>query len=100
MLLNRGTYNGRKFFSEDSYRQLLPTKLTGINRRWGIGTSPMEEPGLSSEAFGHAAASGAVFRVDPKHDLIIISARNKVGGNQEEFQKRLIEVCTAPFRHK
>ncbi len=100
MLLNRGTLNGYRFFSEDSYRQFLPAKLAGIDRRWGIGTSPMEGHGLSGEAFGHAAASGAVFRVDPKNDLIIVSARNKVSGNQEEFEKRLIEACTAPFRRE
>ncbi len=99
MLLNRGTYNGHRFFSEDSYRQMLPAKLAGIDRLWGIGTSLMEEHGLSLEAFGHAAASGAVFRVDPKNELIIVSARNTVGGNQEEFEKRLVEACTAPFQH-
>ncbi len=100
MLLNRGAYNGYRFFSEDFYHQLLPAQLPGIDRRWGIGTSPMEGHGLSSEAFGHLAASGSVFRIDPKNDLIIISARNKVGENQKEFEQRLIEACTAPFRHE
>jgi CubicO group peptidase (beta-lactamase class C family) len=100
MLLNRGRYNGCKFFSEDSYHQMLPAKLAGIDRQWGIGTSLMEGHGLSKEAFGHLAASGAVFRVDPKNDLIIVSARNKVSRNQEEFEKRLIEACTAPFRRE
>lgn len=100
MLLNRGTYNGYRFFSEESYRQLLPTKLHGIERQWGIGTSPMGGHGLSGEAFGHAAASGALFRVDPQNDLIIISARNKVSRTQEEFEKRLIEACTAPLRRE
>ena len=100
MLLNRGMYNGYKFFSEDSYHQMLPARLAGLDRQWGIGTSPMEEPGLSKEAFGHLAASGSVFRIDPKNELIVISARNKVSGNQEEFERRLIEACTAPFRHE
>lgn len=102
MLLNRGTYCGYKLFSEDSYHHMLPAKLTGIDRKWGIGTSAMEGNGLSNEAFGHLAASGSMFRIDPKHDLIIISARNRIGssGKQEEFEKRLTEVCTAPFRHE
>jgi hypothetical protein len=100
MLLNRGTYDGYRFFSENTYHQMLPVKLPGMDRRWGIGTSPMDGHGLSDEAFGHAAASGAVFRVDPKDDLIIVSARNRPSGNQEEFEKRLIEVCTAPFRRE
>ncbi len=99
MLLNRGTYNGYKFFSEDSYHQMLPARLAGLDRQWGIGTAVMDELGLSKEAFGHLAASGSVFRIDPKNDLIIVSARNKVSDNQEEFEKRLIEACTEPFRH-
>ncbi len=100
MLLNRGTYDGYAFFSADSWRRMLPAGVEGTDRRWGIGTSPMDEPGLSEEAFGHAAASGAMFRVDPGHDLVIISARNRVGGNQEEFEKRLVGACTAPFRDR
>jgi len=100
MLLNRGTYNGYTFFSEESFRHMLPARVEGTDRRWGIGTSPMEEPGLGKGAFGHAAASGAMFRVDPGHDLIIISARSRVGRNQEEFEKRLVGACTAPFRDK
>ncbi|MFN0156700.1 MAG: serine hydrolase domain-containing protein, partial [Bacteroidota bacterium] len=98
MLLNRGVYNGHRFFSENSYQQMLPTKLAGLDRRWGIGTSPMDEHGLSKSAFGHLAASGSVFRIDPENDLIIISARNKVSGNQEQFEQRLIEACTAPLQ--
>ncbi len=100
MLLNRGTYDGYRFFSEDSYHHMLPAQLPGIDRRWGIGTSPMEGHGLSSEAFGHLAASGSVFRIDPKNEIIIISARNKVSENQKALEQRLIEACTAPFRHE
>jgi CubicO group peptidase (beta-lactamase class C family) len=100
MLLNRGVYAGRRIFSGESYGRMLPAPVPGTDRRWGIGTSPMEEPGLGEGAFGHAAASGAMFRVDPEHGLLIVSARNRVGGDQEEFERRLVEACTAPFRDK
>ncbi len=98
MLLNRGVYNGHRFFSENSYHQMLPANLTALDRRWGIGTSPMEERGLSKSAFGHLAASGSVFRIDPENDLIIISARNRVSENQEQFEQRLIEACIVPLQ--
>jgi len=94
MLLNKGIYNGFKFFSEQSFEKMLPEKLPVSDRKWGIGTSPMEGHGLSETAFGHFAASGSVFRIDPKNDLIIISARNKPGKYHDEFENKLIESCT------
>ena len=99
MLLNRGVYNGYRFFSEESYAKMLPARLANSNRRWGIGTSPMDGHGLSESAFGHGAASGAVFRIDPKNDLIIISARNRIGKSHDEFENRLIEACAVPIEN-
>ncbi len=95
MLLNRGTYNGRRFFSEQSFDAMLPKKVPVGDRRWGIGTSPMDENGLSDAAFGHGAASGSVLRIDPKNDLIIISARNSVGRHHDDFERKLIRQCVS-----
>lgn len=94
-LLNKGCYNGYRFFSEQSFNKMLPKKLSMSDRSWGIGTSPRNKHGLSNLAFGHSAASGTVFCVDPKNDLIIISARNKPGKMHDEFEKTFIESCTA-----
>ncbi|MFZ4622246.1 MAG: serine hydrolase domain-containing protein, partial [Bacteroidota bacterium] len=95
MLLNRGAYNGRRFFSEQSFGAMLPKKLPVGDRRWGIGTSPMDENGLSDAAFGHGAASGSVLRIDPKNDLIIISARSSVGRFHDDFERKLIRQCVS-----
>ncbi len=95
MLLNKGIYNGSQLFSEKSFEMMLPKKLPAGNRNWGIGTTPMTGHGLSESAFGHGAASGSVFRVDPQNDLIIISARNKTGKYHDEIENSLIESCTS-----
>ena len=95
LLLNKGSYNGYRFFSEQSFNEMLPKKLTMSDRSWGIGTSPRNKYGLSNLAFGHSAASGTVFCIDPQNDLIIISARNKSGKMHDEFEKVFIESCTA-----
>ncbi|MEO8232339.1 MAG: serine hydrolase domain-containing protein [Ignavibacteriota bacterium] len=95
MLLNKGTYKGYKLFSQQTFEKMLPTKLNVGDRSWGIGTSLMEGIGLSESAFGHGAASGTVFIIDPENDLIIISARNKPGKSHDEFANRLIELCTS-----
>jgi len=51
---------------------------------------------LSEQSFGHEAASGAIFRIDPVHELIIVSARDRAGANYETHAKRLIAACAAP----
>ncbi|MBI2427412.1 MAG: beta-lactamase family protein [Ignavibacteriales bacterium] len=91
MLLNRGEYNGFKFFSAQTFEKMLPEKLANNDRRWGIGTSPMNKYGLSESAFGHGAASGTVFCIDPKNELIIVSARNSEGKSHREYEKKFIE---------
>jgi CubicO group peptidase (beta-lactamase class C family) len=59
----------------------------------------MEGNGLSETEFGHGAASGTVFIIDPINDLIIISARNKPGKLHNEFENTLIELCTELVNH-
>jgi CubicO group peptidase (beta-lactamase class C family) len=95
VLLHKGTYSGCTFFTEQTFEKMLPQKLPVGNRRWGIGTAPMDGHGLSALAFGHAAASGTILRIDPANDLVIISARNAPGRSHDEFAKALIECCTA-----
>lgn len=94
MLLNKGTYNGYKLFSQKTFEKMLPEKLNVDDREWGIGTSRMSGNGLSENAFGHGAASGSVFIIDPQKDLIIISARNKPGKSHSDFENSLIKLCT------
>jgi len=100
LLLNKGSYNGYRFFSEQSFNEMLPKKLSMSDRSWGIGTSPRNKHGLSNLAFGHSAASGTVFCVDSKNDLIIISARNKPGKMHDEFEKVFIESCTTLIKNR
>ncbi|NWF90083.1 MAG: beta-lactamase family protein [Ignavibacteriaceae bacterium] len=95
MLLNKGVNNGQRFFSEQSYYDMLPKKLGIDNKSWGIGTSSKKGVGLSEMAFGHGAASGTLFCIDPVNDLIIISARNEPGKMYDEFEKTFIEKCTS-----
>ncbi|MDP1675452.1 MAG: serine hydrolase domain-containing protein [Bacteroidota bacterium] len=99
MLMNKGMYNGFKFFSAETFLKMLPIQLPLGNRKWGVGTSAMGKFGLSDETFGHAAASGSIFRIDPKNELMIISARNNEGKSYREFESALIESCAKLVTH-
>lgn len=98
MLLQRGTSNGCTLFSDVVFEKMLPRQLPVGIRRWGIGTTPMSGHGLSDAAFGHGAASGTVFRIDPVNELVIISARNTAGKFHDEFEHALLERCAALVR--
>ena len=97
MALNRGSYGDRTFFSEEVYEQLLP-RLLPVDQsvfptvmKWGIGlvfwSEPDLRPGRTGEtifgknAFGHGAASGTVFIIDPDNDLIVVAPRDQLGVN-------------------
>ncbi len=95
MLLHKGAYGTRTLLTEHAFDAMLPRTLPVGDRPWGIGTSSYGGHGLSDAAFGHAAASGTVLRIDPKNDLVIISARNAPGKKHDECMNALIECCTA-----
>lgn len=95
VLLHKGTYNGCTLFSAQTFDKMLPRKLPFGDRSWGIGISLYGGHGLGDAAFGHGAASGTIFRIDPNNDLIIISARNSPGKKNDEYANALIERCTA-----
>ncbi len=102
MLLNRGSYGEYYFFSAESFDRLLPASLETINpqiqKRWGIGAAPLSGNGLSAQTFGHEAASGAIFRIDPEQELLLIVGRNHAGVKYDHFSSRFIEACTLPLR--
>jgi CubicO group peptidase (beta-lactamase class C family) len=87
MLRNKGRYGKYEILSEKAWRAFLPAPLPltegTSEQRWGIGTSPFVRDGLSSEAFGHSAASGAIFRIDPLRELVIVVGRDRTGPDEK-----------------
>ena len=85
MLANRGAYGDRRFFSEETFERLLPTRLAAKYPQlddpvleWGIGLSWMFDPAgsmrlnprlrqenaLGPNVIGHSSLSWSIFRVD------------------------------------
>lgn len=86
MLLNRGAYGNLRFMKEETFRRLLPVKLTEVlgpqaESVYGLGAMWHADEGLGAGTFGHGAKSMTTFRVDPEHGLVIVMARNRPGAN-------------------
>ena len=101
MLLNKGAYGNLRFFSEDTFEQMLPVELSWVDdadsktRAWGIGVAPFRSDALGESSFGHGAASDSFLRVYPEHDMVVVMVRNAAGANYdkhlEQFLKALAE---------
>jgi len=99
MLLNGGTYNGTKYFS-DSTIQLFTNYQSSISRR-GLGFDKPEKDNatkkepypakyVSSKTFGHTGFTGTCVWADPANDLIYIFLSNRVhssGGDNNQLGK-------------
>ncbi len=70
MLLNRGAYGDKRFFSSETFAKMLPMGGAWAGR--GIGTMGMGGSGLGEGTYGHTSGNSAVFRVDPVNDLVIV----------------------------
>jgi len=91
MLLNRGKYGSKQFFSEESLKLMLPRAIQGVHGRlipdWGIGTVWLGGCGWSPLTFGHEAASGALLRIDPESRMILVQGRNSTGPDYDQYEK-------------
>jgi CubicO group peptidase (beta-lactamase class C family) len=104
MLLGMGRYGHYQILSSKAFHALLPQPLRfgefDLHKTWGIGCAPLGGNGLSDSTFGHEAASGAVFRVDPVNELVVIVGRNAVGPDERQYKRfvgRFLHAVATPF---
>jgi CubicO group peptidase (beta-lactamase class C family) len=95
MMLNGGTYNGRRLLSRQSVN-VMTTLYTGDLKAgftpglgWGLGWTVVREPLGTLElrsigTFGHGGAFGTEGWVNPKQDLIQILMMGRTGGSTPE----------------
>ena len=118
LLLNKGTYGDRVFFSGETFERLLPRQLgeyypdlyypeldleVGIGLTFmradhpnaGEGEIPADKTLLSKNTFGHDAASKAVFRVDPDNEIVVVQVRNTRGPKYRQFFLQFLQEIDA-----
>jgi CubicO group peptidase (beta-lactamase class C family) len=104
MLLERGRLGDVRFLSGEAWAAMLPRPLLfgekQLQRSWGIGCSPQGGKGLSDSTFGHAAASGALLRIDPAHQLVVVLGRDGIGPDRRQYDRFVedfLHAVTAPW---
>jgi CubicO group peptidase (beta-lactamase class C family) len=113
MLLNRGKYGDLYFFSEETYKALLPVDLNnyfpGIKDIiWGIGIVPMnnyqenEATGekraiISESGLGHGSATSSILRVYPDKNIVIGSSRMNHGKDYEKYNEKMLLLIEKYF---
>jgi len=94
LLLNEGAYGDLRFFRAESFRRMLPERLTSLlgpetTKTFGFGLDG------SPRQFGHGAASAATFHVNVDDDLVVIMTRNKMGSNQDKYNGPIWDAIKA-----
>ena len=110
LLLNKGSYGKLKFFSPQTFEEILPRPLKEyypeIDKDWGIGITwmrqrhpdagkngvPKDATVLSKNVIGHGSATSAILRVDMDNDLVISQSRRRGG---KAYGKYLVKFLTA-----
>jgi CubicO group peptidase (beta-lactamase class C family) len=99
MLMNKGAYGDKRFFSEATFQQMLPVKLdrlaAGATNEYGMGTTWYKDEGLGEGTFAHGAASSATFRISPQNDLVIVMTRNDAGRNFDKYHGEFLKTVAA-----
>jgi len=91
MLMNKGTYHGKRYISEKTVQLFTSSYSCNGSKRRGLGfdVPSAEKPSeilpqqSSANTFGHQGFTGTVFWCDPKENLIYIFISNRVYPNAE-----------------
>ena len=94
MLLNRGTYGGRRYISEGTIYEFLVRKAPGQERWLGwdrkSGANPSAGSLFSPSSFGHTGFTGTSIWADPSRNLAVIFLTNRIYPNRANM--RLLRV--------
>jgi CubicO group peptidase (beta-lactamase class C family) len=96
MLMQKGAYGDKRFFSEATFEQMLPKPVIvggePGSQQYGVGTVWTGQDGLSESTFSHGAASSATMWMDPANELVIIMTRNDAGDNFYQYHTRFAQL--------
>jgi CubicO group peptidase (beta-lactamase class C family) len=109
MLLNRGTYHGKRLLSEAAVKEMTTSRTAGLTvsppEAYGLALSlkTREDDGLPPGSFGHRGARRTAFWVDPTDHLVMVvmvSRMDMPGNEQKEMYGSFLKAAVEKFGRK
>ncbi|MCF8217485.1 MAG: serine hydrolase [Bacteroidales bacterium] len=103
MLLNNGSYAGKKYLDSSTIKEFTRRQFPLNNNRRGIGFDkplPDNQNGgptcreASNESFGHSGFTGTYIWADPKYDLVYIFLSNRIHPSAENRKLISMDIRT------
>ncbi len=107
MMLNDGSYQGQRFLSKQSVKQLttitcghlekgdhIPDCFSALGFRVVRNATDDRTTGLNPGAYGHGGSGGSIIWADPANDTTYIVMRNNWGSNQTPMIKAFQEIVS------
>jgi CubicO group peptidase (beta-lactamase class C family) len=111
MVLQDGAYGHHRFFRPGFLASLRPRRIVdsapelddpsaeaGIGLAWMIDPhGPRGNGVLGPNVIGHGASSGATWRIDPDHEIVVVVGRDgfKDAQTEERWQTKLVSAVAA-----
>ncbi|XOV92851.1 MAG: serine hydrolase domain-containing protein [Bacteroidota bacterium] len=98
MALQGGTYNGKRFFSQETLntfnKQYFPDNRRGLG--WDKKSDIVKNVSdfASDESYGHTGFTGTMVWVDPKYDLVFVFLSNRVHPNADNRKLNELDIRT------
>ncbi|GAB2829096.1 glycoside hydrolase family 3 N-terminal domain-containing protein [Ferruginibacter profundus] len=109
MLLNDGTFNGKKYLNKETVALFTAYHSTISRRGYGFdkpekdnASRPEPYPCLSAspQTFGHTGYTGTCVWADPANKLIFIFLSNRVNPDGGDINKKLLNLNVRPKIHE
>jgi CubicO group peptidase (beta-lactamase class C family) len=105
MYLQEGTYGGKEYFKNSTFRQFNQIQFPQNRRGLGFDKPSLEDPKVdkqnkypctsaSPQSFGHSGFTGTFFWADPSNGLVYIFLSNRVNPTRENNKLSELNIRT------
>jgi len=113
MYMQKGTYNGKKYITEETLEEFIKIQYPHNENRRGLGfdkpilnnselgfSDAYPAPEVSTDSFGHSGFTGTFVWADPKNQLVYIFLSNRVNptrANRNLYKLKIREAVQQVF---
>ncbi len=109
MLLNGGTWNGRRYLSATAIKTMSTNQTGNVvvnpNEGYGVGLSLKikDDEGPAVGSYGHRGARRTAMWIDPAHQIVMVVLLQRMdmsGDQQKEFYGSVFRAMVEKFGRK